>query len=87
MREPYDLIFQSALNKQIEEDLSFVGGYPRIPSESGLPECRLCRSRQTFFFQVAFPPEHPWSGLSLAVFQCTACVDENYPEKRSTKKK
>lgn len=60
-----------------EED-SFVGGRPKLPKEAGIPRCSLCASDQSFFFQVAFPSDHGWAGLSLAVFACTSCADESY---------
>jgi hypothetical protein len=41
-----------------------------------IPTCALCGSEQTFFLQVAFPGDHEWGGLSLAVFACTSCTDE-----------
>ena len=58
---------------------SFLGGWPKIPPEEELPACRVCRATLTFFFQVAFPEGHPWSGRSMAVFGCTACRDEAHP--------
>jgi hypothetical protein len=64
--------------EQLEAMISFVGGYPRIPTENPLPECRLCGSPQTFFFQIGFPPGHAWADLSLAVFYCTSCADKQH---------
>lgn len=62
---------------QRADDVSFIGGHLRLPAESPMPVCGLCQSNQTFFFQVAFPSEHSWMGLSLAVFACTECADED----------
>jgi len=56
----------------------FIGGKPKLPPDSSVPQCVLCGADQTFLFQVAFPGEHVWTGLSLAVFLCTNCADENH---------
>jgi hypothetical protein len=61
------------------EQESFAGGAPRIPPEFGWPTCRLCGGDQTFFFQIAFPNGHAWSGRSLAMFACTSCADAQHP--------
>ncbi|KRG16934.1 hypothetical protein ACA29_02470 [Lederbergia galactosidilytica] len=45
---------------QKEDDLSFIGGQPRIPENLDIPSCSLCGSEQTFFFQIAFPEGHSW---------------------------
>jgi hypothetical protein len=63
---------------QNENDLSFVGGRPRIPNSTAIPTCQLCGAELTFFFQVAFPDKHEWSELSMAVFACTSCAHEEY---------
>jgi hypothetical protein len=63
---------------QTHEHASFVGGRPRLPVSFPLPLCGLCGERQTFFFQVAFPADHVWSGRTLAVFQCTCCIDDEH---------
>ena len=63
---------------QSPADNSFVGGIPKLPSSESIPVCRFCGSQQTFFSQVAFPRDNPWAGLSLSVFACTSCADENY---------
>lgn len=57
---------------------SFVGGRPALPPSVPLPDCGLCGARQSFFFQVAFPEDHAWAGVSLAVFQCTSCRDRDF---------
>jgi hypothetical protein len=64
--------------KQSNEQLSFIGGYPSLPQGVNVPECSLCGNQQSFIFQIAFPEEHKWSGLSLAVFSCTSCADEEH---------
>lgn len=56
----------------------FIGGKPVLPRNQAIPPCALCGADQTFFFQVAFPDDHVWEGLSLAVFSCTSCADENH---------
>jgi hypothetical protein len=58
---------------QHPDDTCFIGGHPRLPAEVELPACELCGALQTFYFQVAFPPDHIWGGYSLAVFACIAC--------------
>lgn len=74
----YLLISDDSDNLQTENDVTFFGGIPRIPPNAEMPICKLCGSQQTFFFQVAFPQGHAYRGFSLAVFQCTACVDVNH---------
>jgi hypothetical protein len=63
---------------QSDGDVSFIGGKPRLPAGERLPACVLCNSPLTFFFQLAFPADHPWAGHSLAAFACTRCADERY---------
>lgn len=60
------------------ESLSFVGGQPVLPESERIPTCGLCGAEQSFFFQIAFPSGHAWSGSSLAMFACTACSDEDH---------
>ncbi|MEN2774498.1 hypothetical protein [Acetivibrio clariflavus] len=72
------LIFDESKKYQDENDLCFVGGFPKIPADIDIPTCKLCNSQLTFFFQVAFPNDHLWSGKSLAMFACTSCVDRKY---------
>ncbi|MBM7662810.1 hypothetical protein JOC85_003621 [Bacillus mesophilus] len=57
---------------------SFVGGKPNLPLEQAVPECQLCSSQLTFFFQISFPYNHKWEDLSMAVFACTSCVHKEY---------
>jgi len=63
---------------QSELDNSFIGGRPKLSKGEPIPRCGLCDAEQSFFFQVAFPADNPWSGLSLAVFACTSCKDYDY---------
>ena len=63
---------------QKREHRTYIGGKPSIPSETAIPKCRLCASEQTFYFQIAFPPDHFWNGLTLACFACTSCADETH---------
>ena len=63
--------------KQTGQETSFIGGKPKLPSGTVIPLCSLCAAEQTFFFQTAFPEDHVWNGLTLAVFACTSCADEN----------
>lgn len=58
-------------------DRAFIGGRPHLPPAVPLPVCLLCGEGLTFFFQVAFPPGHPWEGRQLALFACTSCYDED----------
>lgn len=62
---------------QTGDESSFIGGLPALPTDFQIPRCKLCGSEQTFFFQLEFPAGHVWSGVSLAVFSCTSCADEN----------
>ena len=57
--------------------VSFLGGKPRLPAGKEVPSCQLCGSQQTFFFQVAIP-KGGWAGSTLAVYQCTRCADEDH---------
>ncbi|WP_223067215.1 hypothetical protein [Paenibacillus caui] len=63
---------------QVPEDLSFIGGIPRLPADVPLPSCALCGEPLTFFFQIAFPDGHAWGSRSIALFACTCCADERY---------
>lgn len=63
---------------QTHQAISFIGGTPKLPPGGGIPRCALCGAKQTFFFQVAFPTAHEWSGLTLVVFSCTSCADEDH---------
>ncbi|GIN58212.1 hypothetical protein [Lederbergia ruris] len=72
----YALKLDDSEQIQKENDLSFIGGQPRIPEDLDIPHCQLCGAEQTFFFQIAFPEGHSWQGFSMAVFQCTSCADE-----------
>lgn len=69
----YRLIAASEPSPQHESVKSFIGGWPVLPEETEVPVCRKCGAILTFFFQVAFPKNHYWRGLSLAVFECTFC--------------
>ncbi|MBP1914542.1 hypothetical protein J2Z23_001487 [Lederbergia galactosidilyticus] len=72
----YTLKLDNSGQVQKEDDLSFIGGQPRIPENLDIPSCSLCGSEQTFFFQIAFPEGHSWQEFSMAVFQCTNCANE-----------
>ena len=62
---------------QASADSSFIGGRPRLPAGEGLPACGLCGAEQTFFFQIELP-DGPWAGLSIVVFACMDCADDDY---------
>jgi hypothetical protein len=64
--------------RQTGREDSFIGGMPKLPSCESIPRCTLCGREQVFFFQLAFPERTTWSGLTLAVFSCMDCSDENY---------
>lgn len=68
----------SRKNESQDGQSSYVGGKPSIPAEVSIPTCRLCEQKQTFIFQVAFPPKSDWHGRSLACFACMRCADENF---------
>jgi len=61
---------------QSDSDDSFIGGKPKLPPEQSIPVCGLCNAPQTFYFQVGFPSDNTWAGLSLATFACTSCADK-----------
>lgn len=65
---------------QNDNQLSFIGGHPRLPKNVNIPSCSLCGQQQSFMLQVAFPDEdeHEWSGFSLAIFTCTSCANEEH---------
>ena len=74
----YQLCIDEQQVPQHPQVLSFIGGYPRIPITEDFPKCQLCGAEQSFFFQVAFPKNHVWKDLSIAIFACTSCDDEKY---------
>ena len=78
MTNSYLLVFDESCKAQNEHTLSFIGGVPRLPATQELPICKLCGAPQTFFFQVTFPSDHFWGGLSMAVFACTSRAHEDY---------
>jgi len=63
---------------QIDSELSFVGGCPNIPGGVPLPDCDFCEDRMTFFFQIAFPQDHEWTGKVMCFFACTSCEPLEY---------
>jgi hypothetical protein len=71
-------VIKEIVQTQTGMEKSFCGGKPIIPSGMDLPICGLCGVEQTFFFQVEFPIDHFWHGFSMALFQCTSCVDANH---------
>ena len=77
MSECYILKLAVSSASQSPQDDSFVGGLPKLPQGEGIPRCKLCGAEESFFFQVAIPKGNAWGGLSLAVFACTSCADEN----------
>jgi hypothetical protein len=78
VNESYLLLEDETRQSQDETDLSFIGGTPRLPGSLEIPLCTLCGASQTFFFQVTFPEGHVWGGLTMAVFACTSCANEDY---------
>src|SRR5271170_722359 len=77
MNECYILKPAASPTSQSPQDDSFVGGLPKLPKGEGISRCKLCDAEESFFFQVAIPKGNIWGGLSLAVFACTSCADEN----------
>jgi hypothetical protein len=66
-------------NRTIQLDqLSFIGGKPRLPTGKHVPRCLLCNSSLTFFFQFALTRGGLWEGYTLAVYQCTKCAHEDH---------
>lgn len=76
MHADWQLILEG--NAQTADDDCFVGGRPKLPPAHRLPTCNMCGALQTFFFQIAFPDAHMWTGFTLAVFACTSCARERY---------
>ena len=75
------MAYQIKLLKNREQsptDITFVGGFPNMPSRIEWPICGLCERPQTFFFQIAFPDKHPWYGKVMMVFQCTKCDEADF---------
>jgi hypothetical protein len=77
-QNPVYILEVDEASPQRDQFLSFIGGKPKLPEEMAMPSCELCCEELTFFFQVAFPENHTWRGLSLAVFTCTLCANEDY---------
>lgn len=78
MSESYRLEPSADDSPQSAQDRVFLGGSPLLPPELEIPCCFLCGSPMAFFFQVQFPPQHVWSGSTLAVFACISCADEDW---------
>ncbi|MEZ6141914.1 MAG: hypothetical protein R3B84_15185 [Zavarzinella sp.] len=57
---------------------SFIGGKPFLPTGTNLPTCKLCGQREAFMFQVAFPPQANWGGRTISCFACMRCADESF---------
>jgi hypothetical protein len=74
----YALEYDDSDTEQSGSEMCYVGGQPSLPAGMDLPKCDLCKNSQTFYFQVAFPGDLPWAGLSVAVFACTSCADQKY---------
>lgn len=77
MSDCYLLKIDRSQTSQSLDDHSFIGGTPKLPKGASLPCCKLCGAAESFFFQVAIPKGTFWGGLSLAVFACTSCADED----------
>jgi hypothetical protein len=75
MSTNYAMMIEEGEQRGTEE--SFVGGRPALPVGTDVPCCVICDSAQTFFFQVAFPSDHAWTGWSVASFACTSCASED----------
>jgi hypothetical protein len=79
MREPEPVFLRPyLLSTQVERDVSFIGGVPRLSPDCQLPACTLCGSQLAFFLQIALPDNHPWGGRSVAVFACVECEDYDF---------
>lgn len=72
----YLLKLNTPHRRQSPDQNSFIGGLPKLPGSLSIPYCTLCGVEQSFFFQVAFPRNTAWGGLSLAVFACTSCAEK-----------
>lgn len=78
MNDCWILKINASQHEQDNKEFSFIGGYPKLPIDMEFPTCSLCSEQQSFMLQIAFPDRHEWSGLSLAIFSCTSCADENH---------
>lgn len=78
MENCYSIEVDPSTTKQSIDLTSFIGGKPLLPEKLQTPSCKLCGNQQTFFLQITFPKDHKWSGLSLAIFACTSCSDEDH---------
>lgn len=78
MQECWTLEMIDSIDLQEDKYLSFIGGKPLLPKHMDIPKCKLCDAEQTFFFQVAFPNGHAWSGLTISTFLCTSCADTDH---------
>ena len=76
MSTTYSMILEDV--QQTGQEDCFIGGKPKLPAGSAVPKCGLCGAEQTFYFQIAFPYDHIWAGLTLAVFACTNCADGDF---------
>lgn len=76
MSTSYDIVLQDG--GQAGDEDSFVGGRPKLPSGTDVPQCTLCGNRQTFFLQLAFPSDHAWAENSVAIFACTSCATSDH---------
>lgn len=74
----YLLELDQSATIQTEGHSSFIGGKPRLPAGTSLPRCRFCDAALAFYFQVAFPEDHCWGGLSLAIFSGVDCAHREY---------
>jgi hypothetical protein len=79
MNTSYYLALHDESNQQYPHMVtSYIGGIPMLPADETIPVCEICGAEETFFFQVAFPPNHVWHGVTLSLFSCTSCADPDY---------
>jgi len=78
MNKYFILEVDKSSEKQMTNTTSFIGGKPCIPENVNIPKCQLCDNEMTFYFQIAFPVDHIWSGMSMALFSCTKCHDDDF---------
>lgn len=83
----YELKTSEGVQQQDPSSLSYVGGYPTLPSHLDLPSCQFCLSPLTFFFQTEFKGIESWSDYLMAFFHCTKCFKAGFSVPKAFYKK
>lgn len=51
----------------------FIGGKPLLPPGLSIPICKVCNSKQIFFFHLNLSQIETFEGKAISVFSCTTC--------------